>query len=181
MRHLARSLVLQRQSRARRHRDRRKTGPRALFSVSGILVSITDSYRRMFHRHSVAGRISVGIVSGLGIGICGTAGLLFFGYPLSSFFVFGTLIACALMGILIGFLGLFSRHPLFNFSMPWWVRGLMVGCVLTLMYTLLGYEVLAMIIGASPFWLVPGGMVLGLAISAIETWFAGEGKDLPLT
>ncbi|MBU1292453.1 hypothetical protein KJ819_00100 [Patescibacteria group bacterium] len=144
----------------------------------------------MFHRHSVAGRVSIGISSGLVVGVLAIVSLPLFGFPLFSMFGFGTLLMFVFMGILIGFLGLFSRHPLLNFSMPWWVRGLMVGFMLTLMYILLSYGSLVVIMQSalvswmgfsSPFWVLLDGMTLGVIISALETRFAGEGEELPLT
>ncbi|MBU2158608.1 hypothetical protein KJ848_00260 [Patescibacteria group bacterium] len=140
--------------------------------------------------HSVAGRVFIGIGVGFIVGAAVMLSLPMFGFPLVSMFGFGTLLMFMLMGIVIGFMGLFNRHPLFNFRMPWWIRGLMVGFVFTLMYVLLSYGSLVVVMQSSlvswmgltsPFWALLDGICIGLLMSGLETKFAGEGPQLPIT
>jgi hypothetical protein len=143
----------------------------------------------MFKLHSVAGRIVIGGVIGLAVGMLMISLLPMFGFPLWSFFGFGTLIMFMFMGIMIGFMGQFDRHPLFDFKMKWWMTGAVIGFLFTLMYVLLGYDSLADIIQSaalswmgltSPFWTLVDGIIIGVTMSWAETKFAGEGSDLPL-
>ena len=143
----------------------------------------------MFHMHSVTGRIVIGKILGLLIGILVMSTLPMFGFPLFSMFGLGTLIMFMLMGVLTAFVGLFNRHPVLNFSTPWWVRGIIIGFIFTLMYVLLSYGALVVVMQStlvswigltSPFWVLLDGALIGLLMSGLETKFAGEGEQLPL-
>jgi hypothetical protein len=143
----------------------------------------------MFHIHSVAGRIAIGIMIGLLVGLLYTLLMPSLDLPMFSMFSFGTVLMFGLMGITTGFIGLFDRHPVFAFKMNWWIRGVIVGCAFMLMYVLLTFDVYEGIMRSSliswsgltsPFWIVLDGIAVGLVMSFFETQLAGEGKKLPV-
>ena len=112
-----------------------------------------------------------------------------FDFPVLSFFGLGTLLMFILMGAMIGFVGQFDRHPMFNFAMPWYVRGSSVGFVFMLMYVLLSHGSLEVVMEStliswtgleSPFWALLDGIFIGLIMAYTETKLCGEGNTLPL-
>lgn len=143
----------------------------------------------MFKLQSVTGRIAVGKLVGLVMGIVAMIALPSFGFPMFSMFGLGTLIMFMLMGVLVAFMGQYDRHPLFDFKMHWWMRGAVVGFVVMLMYILLSYASLETVMMSniiswmgltSPFWALLDGMVIGMIMAFAETKIAGAGPDLPL-
>jgi len=144
----------------------------------------------MFHIHSVTGRIAIGKSIGLVIGVVLMLFLPMFSIPILSMFGLGTLLMFGLMGVMTGFMGLFERHPVLQFNMKWWFRGGIIGFAFMLMYILFTYEIYEGIMQSSliswtgltsPFWALIDGTVIGMFMGFVETKFAGEGKDLPLT
>jgi hypothetical protein len=143
----------------------------------------------MFKQHSVTGRIVVGKSIGLIIGFLVMLFLPTFNMPMISYFSVGTLLFFVLMGAVIGFMGQYDRHPAFNFKMPWYVRGPLVGMFFLLMYILFTYDELSFIMESalvswmgfeSPFWALIDGAVIGGIMGFVETKAAGEGPKLPL-
>lgn len=144
----------------------------------------------MFKIHSVVGRISVGILVGLVIGIIVLVFLSQIDFMLFSLVGFGMVILFMIMGMLIGFIGMFDRHPVFDFKMKWWIRGPVVGMLFMFMLALLSHDPLAAMMQSpllswtgltSPFWAVIDGFWIGALIGWLETHIAGEGEELPLT
>lgn len=144
----------------------------------------------MFKIKSVAGRIFIGAIIGLIVGLLIIVSLPMFGFPLFSMFGFGTLMIFIMMGLTLGLAGIFDNHPIFGFKMQWWNRGLIVGFIFTLMYILLSYNSLEIIMQStivswtglsSPFWVLIDGIIIGLLMGYTETKVAGEGSNLPLT
>lgn len=143
----------------------------------------------MFSTHSITGRMFVGVLSGLILGIALILLLPVFGFPLLSTFGFGTLVMFILMGMFIGMVGMFDYHPIFGFKMRWWIRGAVAGFLFMLMYILLSYASLEIVMAStliswtglsSPFWALIDGIVIGLVVGFLETKIAGEGSNLPL-
>ena len=143
----------------------------------------------MFQLHSITGRIAVGLLASLVIGIIVLLIVPIVGYPMFGTFALGTVMMIALMSIMIAFVGQFDRHPVFKFKMHWYLRGPFIGFVFTLMYLLLSYSTWDIIMQSpliswmglvSPFWVLIDGMVIGAILAFLETTFAGEGSDLPL-
>ena len=139
--------------------------------------------------HSITGRMFIGVLIGLAVGILTIFALPVFGFPLFSMFGIGTLMVFILMGLTLGLVGMFDRHPVFGFTMRWWIRGMVAGFLFTLMYILLGYSSLEVIMESSivswmglssPFWALIDGTLIGLFMGWMETKFAGEGSSLPL-
>jgi len=137
-------------------------------------------------KHSITNRIIIGKTIGF------VAGLLVFflvpmlGVDLELKFGLGLILFYTILGSLIGLMGVMTQHPIFNFSLPWWLRGLVVGISMHAMLVLLTYDQIAAMAGAlntfgmtSPWWALLDGTILGLIIAWAATRFAGEGK-LPL-
>jgi hypothetical protein len=144
----------------------------------------------MIKLHSVASRIIIGKIIGLIIGIVAMLSLPLFDIPIMSMFGLGTLIMFVLMGALTGFMGIFDRHPMIDFKMPWWFRGPLVGATFLLMYVLFTYDTMELMMQSSlvswiglksPFWAILDGIFIGGLMGFVETKLAGEGKDLPLS
>ncbi len=142
-----------------------------------------------FKLKSISGRIFLGKVIGLIIGLIVIIILPSYGFPLISEFGVGALIMFVLMGATIGFAGIFNRHPVLDFKMHWWFRGPAVGFVFYLMFVLLSYENINILMQSdlvswtglvSPYWALLDGIVIGAIMGFVETKFAGEGSDLPL-
>jgi len=104
-------------------------------------------------------------------------------------FGLGTLLVFVLMGLTLGLVGIFDRHPVFGFPMRWWIRGAVAGFLFTLMYILLSHDSLEVIMQSnivswtglsSPFWTLIDGVIIGLFMGYMETKFAGQGSNLPL-
>ncbi len=143
----------------------------------------------MFKIHSVTGRMFIGVIIGAVVGVLTIAFLPMFGFPLFSMFGLGTLITFVMMGLTLGLVGMFDRHPIFGFKMTWWKRGAVAGFIFTLMYLLLSYDSMNVIMQSnlvswtglsSPFWALIDGTIIGLIMGWAETKFAGEGSALPL-
>lgn len=144
----------------------------------------------MFNIHSISGRIFIGKIIGLIIGIIAMLLLPLANIDAFSLFGLGTLLMFVLMGATTGFMGIFDRHPALSFKMPWWLRGGLVGLFFTLMYVLLSYDSINIVMQSnlvswmgltSPFWALLDGIVAGMLMGYVETRFAGEGKDLPIS
>jgi len=143
----------------------------------------------MFKKNSVTGRVAVGKLIGLVFGIVVIVLMPTFGYPGLSFVGFGILLMFILMGAMIGFVGQFDRHPVFDFKMPWWMSGPVVGFAFMLMFVLFAYDSLEVVMQStfiswtglsSPFWALIDGLFIGGIMGFAETKIAGEGSDLPL-
>ncbi len=144
----------------------------------------------MFKIHSITGRITIGKLIGLVVGIAVILLLPNFGIPIFSMFGLGTLLMFVLMGAVTGFMGIFDRHPLLEFKMPWWIRGTLIGASFMLMYILFTYDTLDIAMQSSliswtgltsPFWAILDGIFIGGLMGFIETKFAGEGPKLPVS
>jgi len=143
----------------------------------------------MISTHSVAGRILVGVLIGLIVGMVYMLMLPALGFEVFSMFGLGTLLMFFFMGAMTALMGQFDRHPLFDFKMSWWARGAAIGGAFMLMYVLLSYESLEIVLQSevvswmgltSPFWAILDGIVIGLIMSWAETKIAGEGPKLQL-
>lgn len=144
----------------------------------------------MFKMKSVTGRIVIGKIIGLVVGVIVMLLLPSFDMEIFSMFGLGTLMMFVLMGAVTGFMGIFDRHPALKFKMSWYVGGPLVGLFFMLMYVLFTYETLEMVMKSdlvswmgleSPFWALLDGLFIGGLMGFVETKLAGEGEDLPIT
>ncbi|HEY5713994.1 MAG TPA: hypothetical protein VIT68_01455 [Candidatus Gracilibacteria bacterium] len=140
----------------------------------------------MIHRHSVAGRVAVGKIIGLLVGL-----LIFFGAPsmgleLSTRFALGLILFYVMLGAFVGLMGVMDHHPIFKFKMPYWLRGIIIGVGMHLMLVLLAYDQMSLIMQlkivqsmgfSSPFWVLIDGAVLGFLMEFIVTRHCGEGMQ----
>jgi len=133
---------------------------------------------------SLVNRVIVGKAIGFAIGVVGFIMLPYL-WPDAPFsFQLGVLFWYATVGVMIGLLGVWNRHPVLDFPMPWFVRAPLVGAWMNLVLTLFAEETLgrmtAYMFGgssafASPYWFVLEGAIVGGLIGWAATRFAGEG------
>ena len=133
-------------------------------------------------------RISLGKLFGAGIG-----GVVFFSLaslqgdidPALRFGMWGWYI---MFGAIIGFMGLYTKHPIFNFPLPSVLRGAVVGFGLNLILgCLVHVDMMQAFSSYSDFHfantmpivqLAIEGLIWGALIDGLLTKYAGEGKDL---
>ncbi|MDD3145306.1 MAG: hypothetical protein PHV23_04315 [Candidatus Gracilibacteria bacterium] len=88
------------------------------------------------------------------------------------------------IGAFIGVMGIMDKHPILNFSFPFWIRGPFLGGWMNFVLVLFIYDKVLSIMqntafsGFSPFWLIVEGMIVGFVIDLIATKFVGDGKKL---
>ncbi len=139
----------------------------------------------MFGNPSLITRITIGKTIGFIVGLLGFFILPYF-MPDAHWTVrWGVLFWYTTIGAIIGILGVFTRHPVLQLPMPWWIRAPFLGGWMNFVLTLFIYEQIegAMIkfmggpgMLSSPFWLVLEGAIVGLIIGFFATTFGGEGK-----
>jgi hypothetical protein len=135
-------------------------------------------------QRSLIYRIGVGKGLGLLVGLAGFLMLPYFVSEPSMFLRVGVLLWYPTMGAFIGMFGIFSKHPVVKFPMPWWFRGALVGGWMNFLLTLIAYEQICAIVMAvfgeysafaSPFWMVAEGIIIGMAMDFILTKYFGDG------
>lgn len=141
----------------------------------------------MFKNPSLITRIAVGKLIGLLIGVIGFIILPFFDPEITFKFRLGVLLWYTTLGAIIGVFGVFTWHPVFKFSMPWWFRSSLLGGWMNLILVLVSYDQLKMImvsafisdnnIVSSPFWIILEGIIVGLIIEYFATRYGGEGAE----
>lgn len=143
----------------------------------------------MFAKTSLTSRIAVGKVVGFIIGLAGFITTPWFIPEISMTLRWGILFWYTTVGAVIGMMGVYTRHPVLNLPMPWWIRAPIMGGWMNFVLTLFAYDTLrGMMIsyfGAdgmfnSPYWFVLEGMIVGLIIGYLATKIAGEGEGLPV-
>jgi len=138
----------------------------------------------MFEKPSLTRRIAIGKAAGLVIGVTGFF-LLPALYPEADILLrWGILLWYTTLGAVIGLVGVYGRHPLFDLPFPWWVRDPLVGAWMNFVLTFFAYEQLAAIlaavfgpVGVSPFWYPLDGAIVGGIIGYFATRFGGEGAE----
>lgn len=142
----------------------------------------------MFQRHSLAGRLAMTKLIGFFVG-----GFLFFllpalGATYGTMFGIGLWLMYMLMSVMIGFLGLYTHHPLLGFKMPACLRGAVIGVTYHLAIILLAYGTMQSVVTlpafawmglTSPFWTLIDGAIIGMIIATLTTKYIGEG-EMPL-
>jgi hypothetical protein len=140
----------------------------------------------MFAKPSLTTRIIIGEVVGLVFGLAGFILLPFF-YPEAGWLLrWGILLWYTTVGAIIGVFGVYTRHPILNFPMPWWFRAPILGAWMNFVLTFFAYDTMReVLIGMfgdpgvinSPFWFTAEGAIIGLVIGYLATRFGGEGKE----
>jgi peptidoglycan/LPS O-acetylase OafA/YrhL len=130
----------------------------------------------------------IGIFTGLVLGMLTIIILPMLGMPGLSMFGYGIVLLYVLMGVMIGLMGRFERHPFLGFQLHWWMRGPAIGMVFMIVLVLLGYEEISVIMESSlvswtgltsPWWGLLDGIFYGGLMGYLETKIAGDGNKLP--
>lgn len=139
----------------------------------------------MFSIHSLTGRLAVAKTAGFILGTIAFFGLPAVGSEASTLFHLGIWLMTTLMGVTIGFIGIFDRHSVFRFRLPFYVRGAVVGASFFLLLPLLAMdemqafmqlEVVQWFGLSSPWWVVLEGAFWGVVVAGVTTAAGGEGE-----
>ena len=140
----------------------------------------------MYEKPSLVTRIGIGKGIGLAIGILGYVSLPYFWPEADSLTRWGILLWYTTLGAIIGVFGVFTRHPVLDFPMPWWIRAPLIGAWMNFVLTFFAFETMAGVMVAifgeaglleSPFWFALEGGLVGLIIGYFATRFGGEGRE----
>mgnify|MGYP003700743457 CR=1 FL=1 len=140
----------------------------------------------MFRKPSLVTRIVVGKSIGFVLGIVGFFTLPYVWPDASLELRLGALFWYATVGAVIGVFGVWSRHPVLDLPLPWFVRAPLVGAWMNFVLTLFAGDVFRAMLGrmfgpesafASPYWIVLEGAVVGALIGWAATRFGGEGPE----
>ena len=135
-------------------------------------------------KSSLMNRVAIGKAVGFVIGVVGFIILPYMWPDVSYEFRFGILFWYATVGAVIGVFGVWNRHPVFYFPMPWFVRAPIIGAWMNFVLVLFAEpQFSALMIGmlghdspyTSAYWFVLEGAVIGGLIGWTATHFAGEG------
>lgn len=131
-------------------------------------------------------RVIVGKITGFAIGLAGFVLLPYFIADVGWQLRWGVLLWYTTLGAVIGVFGVFARHPVLNFPLPWWFRAPLVGGWMNFVLTFFAWNemkaALTAMFGAgsileAPFWFVLEGAVVGLIIGYAATRVGGEGPE----
>ena len=136
---------------------------------------------------SVATRLAVAQMAGLLIGVIAFAILPVFMPDLDQRLRWGIFLWYPTLGAVIAMVEVIDSEARYGVSLPWWLRGAMVGAWLNLVATLIAYDVMAAFLRsafgpasvlASPFWFVAEGAAAGLLIGYLVMRFGGDGREI---
>ncbi len=139
----------------------------------------------MFSNPSLMTRIAVGKGVGFLFGLAGLLALPFFWPEADWWLRWGILLWYTTVGGVVGLMGVYTRHPVLHFPMPWWCRAPMIGAWMNFVLVFFAHETMRRMLEAtfgqeswlaSPFWFVLEGAVVGLVIGFLLTRLGGEGK-----
>jgi hypothetical protein len=159
-----------------------------LFLLINFVHIIIYNYYPMLNLKSITGRLIVGKTLGFLLGGIAFFIMPFFVPEISMQFNLGMWLLFILMGVMIGFIGIFTTHPFFNIKMPWWIHGSVVGGTFGLLLALLSYDTILIFMNLeivqrmgfhSPYWVMIDTTIYGLIISYVTKKISGDGK-LPL-
>jgi len=140
----------------------------------------------MTEHPSIIIRIAIGKAIGFVIGLAGFIILPFLVPDVGWQLRWGILLWYTTLGAIVGVFGIFTRHPVLMFPMPWWVRAPIIGGWMNFVLMFFAYEqmevVLVAMFGAGsplnmPLWFVVEGAVVGALIGGIATRIGGEGPE----
>lgn len=140
----------------------------------------------MFGNPSIITRIAIGKGIGFTFGLIGLLSLPYFLPDVGWHIRIGILLWYTTFGALVGITGVINSCPMTGMSLPWWLRGAIIGGWLNFVLTFFAYEIMQemmiAVFGAggvlsSPFWFVLEGVLVGLLIDYFATRFGGEGKE----
>lgn len=135
---------------------------------------------------SIIVRIGIGKAIGFAFGLAGFIALPFLVPDVSWQLRWGIRFWYTTVGAIIGVFGIFSRHPVLMFPMPWWVRAPLIGGWMNFVLMFFAYDQMAAILIAlfgvgstmnMPLWFVVEGAVIGAVIGWCATRIGGEGPE----
>ena len=141
----------------------------------------------MFNKASLTARIAIGKSLGLLFGLIGFICLPYFLPDASSLLRWGILFWYITLGAIVGVFGVYTYHPIVKFSLPWWLRGALMGGWMNFVLVFFAYDemqrMMITVFGqnslfSSPFWFALEGAIIGLIIDFIATKVSGEGKAI---
>jgi len=141
----------------------------------------------MFETNSLATRIAIGKAMGLIIGLAAFMFIPYFLPEASVTLKWGVLLWYITFGAIIGVFGVYTKVPMINCTIPWWIRGAYIGAWLNFIISLIAYDALAQLLLSvfgengllvSPFWVVLEGAVFGFVIDYLATRIGGEGAGI---
>ena len=130
---------------------------------------------------SLVMRIAIGKALGLVVGLVIALSVPAFYAEIDMFTRVGIILWYPTMGAFIGVFGVFTKHPVLDIPLPWWIRAPMVGAWMNFVLVFLAYDSLATVLtgvtghNLSPFWFVLEGGLVGALIGYVATSVAGEG------
>ena len=80
---------------------------------------------------------------GLVLGLLGAIGLAVHVPEADPRLYVGLVLWYATLGAIVGVFGVWDRHPVLDFPMPWWVRSTFIGAWMNLVLVLMAYDTLA--------------------------------------
>lgn len=131
---------------------------------------------------SVVKRVAIGKIIGFAIGLIAAITLTFISDS-GLMLRIGIVMWYTMLGAIIGVFGIFTKHPIFQFPIRWWVRSTAIGGFMNCILVFIAYNEMHHLIsssifsGMSPFILVLEGIIVGLLIGYFSTKFGGEGKE----
>jgi len=141
----------------------------------------------MFDTNSLTTRIAIGKGIGLLIGLTAFIFIPYFLPEASATLKWGVFLWYITFGAIIGVFGVYTKIPMINCVMPWWIRGAYIGAWLNFTISLVAYDALVQLLLAvfgenglflSPFWMILEGAIFGFIIDYFATRIGGEGASI---
>ena len=142
----------------------------------------------VFQGKSLLKRVAIGKTMGFMFGLIGLLSIPYFLPEEGWHFRIGIMFWYMLLGVMVGFMGTWAKHPVLNFRMHPVFRGALIGGFLNLTLVLIAYEKFELIISSmqntggfqfqSPYCFIIEGIILGIIIDLVATKYAGEGNEL---
>lgn len=142
-----------------------------------------------FHKHSIVKRFIIWVILGFVIWVLYALCFSWVWFSLFSPFWVWTVLVFMLMWISLAITWIFTKHPVFEFKMPWYLRWAFIWAIYMIMYISLSYNTFLDLINSpfvswswfeSPYWAILDWICIWLLISFAETKIAWEWKDLPV-
>lgn len=132
-------------------------------------------------KHSLKNRIFIGVCIGVVAWFCASIALVYLWLQLTIAYMIWLTLLYVFLWILLAFAGLYSHHPLFNFTLNRRLRGLFFWIMTHLMLLLLSIDTIQYISQSiniwgmvSPYRVLLDGAILWLIMSYFETKIAWE-------
>ena len=142
-------------------------------------------YAGLLSKPSLTLRIGIGKAIGFVVGLTGFILLPYLMPDVSWTLRWGILLWYTTLGAVVGVFGVYTRHPVLDLPMPWWIRAPFIGAWMNFVLTFFAYQEFKTLFGVlgvagplgSPFWFAAEGAVVGLVIGWFATKYGGEGPE----